>query len=540
VKGRHAQARRRRDAAAAAAVVQRLRGEIEAETGKARAAAERAAQSRIARARLEQEQRSTERQLSPPTEQTGALAAAVGPGLAALSAARSELRAATRKLSTIADHRSAGQVKEAGFKLHLVGIHRSADVAYGRVWYQKHHHESLDSIRRLSVDGWVPTDLPYDRASLAPYMTSTVHDTTPQAQYAWSVSPWLRPPTDTSDAPALRARLGAISSGTPRLTEPITRATIRQDATINTPWRHAPGISQAADAADLAYWYRRSSHAQGWRTGGIPVPFWLPAEHSVSYPQARPLPDGTELRLPYPDTFVAFAAPWELKPEPVDELAPDDVLRTLMLYARGRAAAGKAETLDTVLSRLHAAGHIDRDELPTPLQALGHFGGSVEGLIFTADQNGHPEDEFAWCIAVNHPTGLPLARIVVPASRAQTVWRHQVDSVLAGVALSCWHEPYDRESLNAARAITAGDANGEDLAVHILDVDATSPTATQSDRRSGHTPRAHLRRGHWRRQRVGPGGSETRWTWVRPTTVGGSTTATRQVYVLPVGPNHNA
>jgi hypothetical protein len=186
-----------------------------------------------------------------------------------------------------------------------------------------------------------------------------------------------------------------------------------------------------------------------------PVPFWLPAEHSVSYPQAHALPTGTPLRLPYPAVFVALASPWQLNPTAAEESPPSDAIRTLMLYARGRAARGQAETLATVLNRLHAAGPIDRTDLPTPLQAVSHYGGQVEGVILTADRDGVPEDDFAWCIAIGHPTGLPLGRIAVPASRANTAWRTQIDNVLAGIALSSWHEPGDAPpSRDGADALT--------------------------------------------------------------------------------------
>jgi hypothetical protein len=115
-----------------------------------------------------------------------------------------------------------------------------------------------------------------------------------------------------------------------------------------------------------------------------------------------------------------------------------------MLYARGQATRYAPAPLATHLARLQGAGLTDRNQLPTPLEALDQFGGVVEGVLLLAHPDGTPRDEFAWCIAVGHPTGFPIARITVPASRTASTWRDHVDNVTAGIALSCWHDPPQR------------------------------------------------------------------------------------------------
>jgi hypothetical protein len=167
-----------------------------------------------------------------------------------------------------------------------------------------------------------------------------------------------------------------------------------------------------------------------------------------------------------------------------------------MLYARSRAAHGQAETLSTVLNRLHAAGSIERKDPPTPLQAVSHYGGQVEGVILTANADGEPEDDFAWCIAIGHPTGLPLGRIAVPASRSRTAWRTQIDNLLAGVALSSWHEPGEAPSSRAgAGARHDVEKYDPEVTVRVLNIDDTSPASLPSPKEgSGQTPRPHLRR----------------------------------------------
>ncbi|MEU4218060.1 hypothetical protein [Actinoplanes sp. NPDC026623] len=171
--------------------------------------------------------------------------------------------------------------------------------------------------------------------------------------------------------------------------------------------------------------------------------------------------------------------------------------------------------------------------LPTPLQALHHFGGTVEGLLLTADTDGRPGDEFAWCLTNTPPLVAALGRedIAVPAHRSRTHWRREVDAITAGIALSSWHQPPTLPS-RAPVPCQAGDAT-TDSTVHILDVDATSPPASR--RRfpgTGRSPRAHLRRGHFRLHPRRDGDPHAPWCWVRPTTVNGIPGVANQVYTL--------
>jgi hypothetical protein len=311
---------------------------------------------------------------------------------------------------------------------------------------------------------------------------------------------------------------------------------LRVDAVLTSPWRHAPLISEVADAVELAYWYHRSAWIQQWHADQISVPFWLPAEHAVAYPQARALPTGADIRLPYPLVFAAFSAPWRI--EPCAGAFPEALAtaQPLMIHTRGCAAKYAPANLSSYLARLQATGIKDRAELPTALEALDHFGGVVEGLLLTADSDGTPADEFAWCIAIGHPSGFPIARITIPASRAASGWCIQIANITAGIALSCWHEPAPS---TAPPRTQPGDQDTifATSAVHVLDVDATSPPSsrTSPSPEPSYSARPHLRRGHWRQQRVGVGRQERRWTWVRPTAVNGTPIAVDQVYLLRAG-----
>jgi hypothetical protein len=535
VKGKHRRARQNQLAKAAAAERERLRCAIAAEADRGAVARTGAGQTRVAHQRLRREQATTESRLKPHEGAAGRLVRAAMQASTAIAEARSELEAVDRELSRFSDA-NVQQTRQLGVKFRLPDVHRSADERYVTTWYRKKTGNDLENRLTVRLHGWIPDGTPNDLDVLRPFALSTAADITPQACWAWAIPPWLRHPDTLDDAPKLRRQLGATTSGAPQLPpHPYPGPPLPPGAVLSIPWRHAPVLTQPADAPELAYWYQRSAWAQQWHPETAPVPFWLPVEHAVAYPQARPLPPGTDDRLPYPAVFAAFATGWRIDPDRTGDLPPElATAQLLMLYARGQAARYAPANLATHLARLQGAGLTGRTQLPTPLEALDQFGGVVEGLMLLAHPDGTPRDEFAWCIAVGHPTGFPIARITVPASRTVSAWRGQVDNITAGIALSCWHEPLATTTSAAVR----GPADPDDelaaaTAVRILDIDATSPPS-RPDRPDdpSSTTRPHLRRGHWRQQRVGQGRRETRWTWVRATTVSGLPATIEQIYVL--------
>ncbi|HEX6497775.1 MAG TPA: hypothetical protein VF054_01935 [Micromonosporaceae bacterium] len=519
--------------------MERLRADITAEAERRAAAREGAALSRAARQRLIREQTATNSRLQPRENATARIVAAARSASTVVAAARHDLDAVERELSRFGDA-SVSQIRQSGVKLRFTEVHRSADERYVQTWYRKATRAYFENARNVHLDGWVPEATHTGREALAPFATSTVLDVSPEACWAWAVPPWLRLPDDTSDVPSLRRRLGTTTSGSPLMPKaPYPGPHLRTDAVLTTPWRHTPLVKDVGDAVDLAYWYHRSAWVQQWRVGQAPVPFWLPAEHAVAYPQARSLPASADIRLPYPLVFAVLSSPWRIEPSAGELPAALATVSLLMLHARGSTAVSPA-SLDTYLARLQATGLTDRAQLPTPLEALDRFGGLVEGLLLAARPDGTPDDEFAWCIAVGHPSGFPIARITVPASRAATDWRTPVDNITAGIALSGWHEPLSAPAPSFAtrrRRLVDQGATFATWAVRVLDIEATSPRSSQArpSAEPSHGARPHLRRGHWRQQRVGPGHQDRRWTWVRPTTVNGKSALIDQVYVLGGG-----
>jgi hypothetical protein len=533
VKGKHQRARHNRLAHATAAELQRLRDEIAVEADRSTAARVGAEQTRVARQRLAREQATTDSRLQPQQSAAARIVRSTMQAMAAVTAARAELEAVERELTPFNDD-TVQELRQSGVRFNLRNVHSSADPRFVDTWYRKKTRGGeLKQTRDVSLKGWVPDGIGTDKQVLRPFAMTTVADTSPQACWTWAVPPWLRPAADRDDAPWLRERLGAATSGTPVMPPgPYPGPPRRGTGPLSTPWRHAPLIAEPADAADLTYWYQRSGWAQQWKPGTAPVPFWLPAEHAVAYPQAGPLPDGTDIRLPYPAVFAVFSAGWQLEAHRTGELPPQlATAQLLMLHARGRAATLNPMVLSGYLLRLQATGLMDRGELPTPLEALEAFGGVVDGLLLYANPDGTPRDEFAWCIAIGHPTGFPIARITVPASRTTTSWRTQIDNITAGIALSCWHDP--AAATDPAGRQTNPEPGPADVAIHVLDIDATSPPVRASQTTDpAYSTRPHLRRGHWRQQRVGEGRRETRWTWIRPTAVNGRPATLDQVYVL--------
>jgi len=92
--------------------------------------------------------------------------------------------------------------------------------------------------------------------------------------------------------------------------------------------------------------------------------------------------------------FIVLSSPWRIEPRDDYEIP---FLRNhfpLLAFARGTASNGYGPpTLADALNRLQAGGLVDRDNLPTPLETLGAYGGYVEGVLATSREDGTPADD---------------------------------------------------------------------------------------------------------------------------------------------------
>lgn len=555
-RGKYRRRRQGRNSQARAAAVAALHDRIADEQGRLQQARQAADQAAALRRRLDRETEVARQRVAPAEADAAAAKQRIGPSWQRLRESIVQLRRVDVRLTATtvsSGHRSAAQAvhaRDAGLPIDLTTVHRSAPTGYREHVYQRRVHGG-DPELQLVLEGWIPDQVPPGRDALAPYALSTVTDDTPEAGWCWATPPWFNRP-DGTDAPSLRAALGANTTGAPVL--PAARYAgppLPGNAALTLPWRTRPLIDDPVDAAALAHWYHRSGWAQSWPTltdqaadsatdrtdgssGPRAVPFWVPSEYCAGFADARPLPADTRLRLPFPTIFACFAQPWAL-PAHTDTSPAEAWPYAGMLYARGLSRTGHAPTLAEVLQRLHGLTS-DRSRLPTPLQLVAQLGARVDGLILTADPDGTPADTFAWCVAVPHPWASKLARILIPASRAATAWRTQVDNMIAAIALSCWHPTATPQQAAAALPRRTVEENPElsPLEVRVLDIDTTTATHRNHEApASDIARRPHLRRGHWRHQRVGDGRRDRRWTWVRPTTVNPSHALATQIYRLP-------
>jgi hypothetical protein len=536
-RGKRARARHAQQQQSLQEEIHQLQREIQDETVRADQARAGAEQVRAALRQLEDERRATARRLAPHVAEARRRAEGAIRILEQLKSAVRKVRAADREITGgSGDEDSLQQLTQSGVPFTFPGVHSSASAEFTRAWYRKQAGTELPVTHGLSLKGWIPSHVEDTPELFDRYASSMPVDTHPEACWAWAIPPWMRIPTDTTDVPLLREQLGTTTTGAPLLpTTDYPGPGLREDMIFFAPWRHPPLVSHPADALDMLYWYRRSSWVQGWYPESEPVPMWLPGEHSSAFPAGRSLPEDVDVRLPFPSVFAVFATPWRIEPNK-DHAHRLLGMHPLYMHARGRLGEDFfPPALGEVLQRLQATGLTHRDDLPSPLEFLDGYGGSVEGVLLTANDQGVPGDEVAWCVAIYHPMGMPIARLAIPASRMRSQWRRPLDNVIAGIALSCWHEAKTLPPRHTGRRqATPGSIGADPGSLHVLDIDATSPRRLHHDTDTAleTTVRPHLRRGHWRDQPVGPGRRQRRWTWVRSTTVHGTLTGTSQVYVL--------
>jgi hypothetical protein len=322
------------------------------------------------------------------------------------------------------------------------------------------------------------------------------------------------------------------------------------------------------------------------------VPFFLP--QSVAAGVAGSLPPSNDvlaaLQLPHPVCLLALGAPMLLQPRSEHwpkHLLPDlaawnDAVRDedaslaqlrdhdrpaagqTVLTRSGAAAAassGQEVARSPVLRRGRTASCADVvsvTRMPL-LAALWRFGALVDGVVLLAADGGGVRDECLWLVRVPDPDDATrsIGRAVVHGQVRDCAFRDQVANLATALAVSDWHVPgsggdaalpADPRSPAFRKAVrkpsfpeqeAAGAAGG----VRVL----TLPTPPDDDEEqpepeqdvpgdgSGRPLRTHLRRGHWKRVRVGP---RTDWSYrsvlILPTVVNAAAQNWRGVAVYRV------
>lgn len=246
------------------------------------------------------------------------------------------------------------------------------------------------------------------------------------------------------------------------------------------------------------------------------VPHFLDAETAVGILASRPpeASDLAELRLPYPRICVWFGRVLELGAEMHDWPSGWDHLGDL---------AGRPTSERTVVGDLRA------------------LGGGIEGVVLAETPGGGLADEVLWLVSVNPDASRP-GTAALDRYRA-TVWgqlssarlAHVARNLAATVSWAEWHEPDrslslpdDPASRDWRKAVRRGEfrrhePRGAAAGVHVLDVSRTpvSDRVVGGNGQAGThaSPITHLRRAHWRHQRVGAGLAEQRLVRVPATVV---------------------
>jgi hypothetical protein len=266
------------------------------------------------------------------------------------------------------------------------------------------------------------------------------------------------------------------------------------------------------------------------------VPYFLPAATAHGIMASVP-PDpalAAEIRLPYPAVAVFFGSDLEI---PAELIGGEEALD------HRRPVDALSEDLRLNLpSVIRPAVIAIRQDHPVALSAV----------VLAAGEEGVVSD-FALFI-VRTPESRVYGHSFAEALLSRSRLAPLVSNLAASIAWGGWTPPHDLlelpdvDSREFRKAINRGafrrrEPRGAVAGVHVLEAPRPAPRPTAkagpSHQAEHASPATHLRRGHWRRQRIGP---RSNWQydvrWVRPTLVNpeGTTRTGVRVYRLPIPP----
>lgn len=275
------------------------------------------------------------------------------------------------------------------------------------------------------------------------------------------------------------------------------------------------------------------------------VPFYIPTATCAGVADSTPPQDDAldDIRLPFRTCLLALGAPLHLQPR--SGLWHPQIARTLELAPSGLPvdeACAAAETRGQGL-----AINLASPPPPVPVVHAAYARGAfVDGLVLLADEDGRLADELIWLLRIPGTSRTTMTRAALPGWRSVSTLSDTITNLAAALAWASWTTPEttplpaNRPTATNARQERQGLLGG----VRVLSLtrastpDDTKASARSEDSGTGRRVSPHLRRGHWRRARVGPRADwdgTYRNAWIPPTVVNaalGSVNGQR-VYRIP-------
>lgn len=263
--------------------------------------------------------------------------------------------------------------------------------------------------------------------------------------------------------------------------------------------------------------------------------YWLPAAAEAAVLGSEP-PSGSdlaELVLPHGHSVVWFAQGLDAPPQL--PLLPVQLLESWRRDYHG------GEPAPAFIGAPLALRGVD-PQLPGEAGRL-----AIDGVVLAADEDGHAHDLVVWVCRVTH--GARRQRLLIPGRRSLAGWRTPLHLLTAIVAWGDWMEPPEGVRVGTTRGELRGLRHGRTrraeeagglAAVRVLDTRRPGHVGRPSRAGDGThaSPITHLRRAHFRRVPVGPGGQDREVRWIRPTIVNpGHEAAPTRIYRLPPPPS---
>jgi len=240
--------------------------------------------------------------------------------------------------------------------------------------------------------------------------------------------------------------------------------------------------------------------------------YWLPPAmvQAIMTGEELDTQDKQQIRLPFSSVMVTFGAPLRIDNDPAYW---DDPIFTMSPPPSGQSP-GETTTpeQDKYIGRaLH--------------NNCSSF--DVVAVILQANPKGSLKDQIIWIInpaLITDKTPPPLRLYAIPGSIQRCGLQNEIYAVAAMVAWGPWQEAQPAHPIagqrNAPHYLNAEDRPAPPTFVYLRVPQENHPSIQVDQNEPAYTMRTHMRRAHWRRQRVGP---RSDWAykrvWIRPSII---------------------